>query len=439
MSISRDIYDKAKKFVDKSEKILICVNNKSTFDTHAAAAALYFYLKDLKKNVSFVASGELIPRHEQLLKAYGIDYQKSLKPLNYVITLDHKEGGIDKVSFDDKEGKFYLYITPQADSKPFDFNKVNFSSGGSGYDAIFVFGARGLNWLEKLYTDNKALFNSEKVINVNNIEGAQSFGKVKLVETGISVCEIIQDFINHSSSASIDKIHELLLKGLLDCFQVMQPSDYKISTVDALMKLIKAGADLKLAIRDLYFQKDFASIKLAQKVMSNIKHDVKAGVVWSVVSSFDLSRSSVTRKNFDFNGRIVFNISKSFKVAFVIYEITNGEVWVEFESNEKGFDAKKILSEFNPVGNNYRVAFVVNDKSAAEVEDMVLAAIKQKLGVKVITPATNGYTEHVEAPEEKEPRVLTETPFSVDNGGNSLEMENESAGLVVPPPVNTSS
>ena len=161
MAISKQLYSQARDVINGADKVLICVNNRSTFDTHLAAAALYKYLISEGKNVSLGVNGELILRHKQMFEDNDITVEKDLKPMSYVISIDHKDGGIEKVSYDDKDGKFFLYVTPVKDAKRFDFKQVEFSQGGGGADAIVVFGARTLRWMNEIYEDNKELFDDK--------------------------------------------------------------------------------------------------------------------------------------------------------------------------------------------------------------------------------------------------------------------------------------
>lgn len=444
MADFEQLYNAVAEVIGKSEKILICVNNRASYDTHTSALALLFFLKDLGKNTSLCLNGKLSVRHEDLFKEFDIKYEESLKPMNYVITLDHTDSAIEKVSFDDKDGKFKLFLTPAKDSKAFDFSKVSYSYGGGNFDLIFVFGARSLNWLGDVYKQNMPTFQNTKLVNINDLEGEQEFGDFRLIDPKISVAQLISGIVLKDGAKSSKQIADLLLRGLLDRLQPLQRSEYNVSSVEAIPEFVKAGADLKKAMSDVYFDRDWPNFKVVKRVVNNVKYDPKSGLAWSIVNAFDISQCGVTRSNFLLGNRIVFNLAKMFKIAFVLYEIEGSEVWVEFESNSPELNAVEMLSDFKPIGNAARVTFVISGKSALEAEDELLALLKGKLGVSSFSPIMNGEKLNDEVKEASlanfEPNrrddgnILTKAHKKSDNQGSQSNGEEDDS-LVVPPPI----
>ncbi len=427
MTISTDTYKKVKSLIDESGKILVCTTGGASYDDYCALVGFFHYLKDLEKSVSVCIEGKLNARKKRLLDENEIDYRAELEPLNYVITLDHSDGDIEKVGWDDDDGKFRVLITPSPDGKGFDFDNVEYSYGGSDFELVFVFGVRSLKWLGNIYKENEFLFNSSTVVNINNFSGNQEFGDEKLVDSGVSVSEILFGLINSASTPSADKVVQYLLIGLLDYLQPMQRSDYKISSIETMTSLVKAGADFKRAMRNLYMSKDKKNFEVIQKLMTNLKIDRKAGVAWSGVSAFDMSQCNVRKYDLSLDGKIVFNIDKDMKVAFAMYEVENGEVWVEIESNDESINVKDIVSDSNPTGNTARATYVVKKKSMLEVEEEILGALKENLSVEKISPEGNDGDRVVNGQNSN----LTDSDSSDNNNGE----ESDGSVQVVPPPV----
>ncbi|MBN2100924.1 hypothetical protein JW710_03460 [Candidatus Dojkabacteria bacterium] len=442
MAISSEDYSKIGEKIRGAKKILVCINNRSSLDTHLAALSFVFYLRDMNKNALICVNGKLSAKHEKLFKDAEVDYKNALEPLNYVISIDHSGGEIEKVSYDDKDGKFNLYITPTDGVKGFDFDDVSYSYGGTSFDLVFVFGARSLRWLRDLYKNNKEVFDKNTLVNINNLKGAQEFGEIRLVDTEISVCEIVYGLLNAKSTLSSTKIMDLLIKGVVDHFQLFQRGDFKISSVETLMTLVKAGADLKDAIQNLYFSRDIGNFEITRKAMVNMKYDKDSKLAWSGVSLFDINRSGIDRDSFVLDGRIIFNISNSFDLAFVMYEVADNEVWVEFESNLDKYNARNIMSSYSPSGNASRVFFTVSGKSMLEVEQEILKLLKETLGVSGFAPVTGASDASSGITLEGEEQVLTEDD---ENGNNTRNPENgdeedepEGSVLVTPPPITPS-
>jgi nanoRNase/pAp phosphatase (c-di-AMP/oligoRNAs hydrolase) len=424
MSISKEKFKKVKSNIEDAANVLVCINSKSSLDTYSAAIAFVMYLRDVDKDVTVSLDEEPSSRYKNFFKKAKIKYKLDLDPLNYVISIDHSGGEIDKVSYDDEGGKFNLYITPSETAQDFDFDKVKFKSAGGDYDLIFVFGTKSLDWLGSLYKKNKTLFEENEVININNLKGAQDFGDIKLVDPNISSGEIIFKLLNGESTPSSDNIYQLLLLGILDYFQPMQRNDYKISTIETITSAVKYGADLKLSLQQLYFRRSSKYFQIVQQMFSNLNADHQAGVVWSKISNYDINQAEVSKDDIPLNGRIPFNLCRDFRVAFVLYEVSENEVWIEFESNEDTLDARNILSAFNPSGNEARVVFSLSGQTLSEVENEILFTLQNKLNLDSIVDSSGN-------------NHLTGNSNNVNNISGSKE-DGDGAN-VTPPPITPSS
>lgn len=440
MVVSQDVKGQVNEYIGRAKRILICLNNRSSLDTHVAAAAFYKYVASQGKSATLVTNGELMLKHKEIFDAYSVDYGNESKPMQYVITIDHSAGGIDKVSYDDKNGKFQLFITPTDGAKPFDFENVSYTEGGGDADLIVIFGVRSLNWLGDLYDERKDLFESTPIVNINNLPGTQEYGTVQIVNQESSISEVVLGLIKDVSSGETETVANLLMIGLMDFVQLLQGNDYRIGSIEKIVELVKMGADIKEAMKKLYYERSFVNFEVIRRVMNNVKLDTEAGLIWSSVSSFDLSQVGVTRDTFSLDGRIIFNICREFRIAFVLYEVKEGEIVVEFESNERDLDVKDLLTGYKVAGNESRAFFTVRDKTLAEVEQEILEMITPKLGVSEVT-ADSLHDVPPTQPQSEEVEDTVITPDAgTDNGTDGqvvVEVDSESdEGLVTPPPVN---
>jgi nanoRNase/pAp phosphatase (c-di-AMP/oligoRNAs hydrolase) len=441
MNSELDVHEQTKDIFDKASKVLLCINNRSSFDTHFAAVALKKYLESEGKNVIVAANGELILKHKRMFEQEGVECSPELQPLNYVITIDHAEGNIERVSYDDKDGKFHLYITPVEGSEEFDFKKVSYSQGGGGIDTVIVFGCRSLKWLGDIYEANQELFDTLPVVNINNLPGEQEYGTAKVVDESLSVCELLFKVLALDSSPVSKPISNLLLSGIVEHLQPFQGSPYKAASVEVVTDLVKKGADLKGAFKQLYFDHTYENFEVDRKVMNNFKFDAATGVAWSSVSELDLTQCGVNRDTFILNGRIVFNTCSDFKVAFVLYEVQSGEIVVELESNRQDIDAKELLSNFKVAGTSARIFFTVRDKTLADVEESVIKAISRRISTSgPAKPVEMKEFDRTESDTEVEPRKKGKSVDREELSPKSVEKALEKAhpvskGLVVPPPI----
>jgi nanoRNase/pAp phosphatase (c-di-AMP/oligoRNAs hydrolase) len=441
--VSQDVYQKAREYISSAQKVRICINNRSSLDTHLAAAATAKHLSAQGKEVTVCTNGDLIHKHKELFERFNVEYNESTSPRRYVITIDHAEGGIEKVSYDDVDGKFHLYITPSEDAPDFDFEKVSYTQGGGKADSIVTFGFRSVSWFGDIYEEQKELFESVPVININDLPGDQEFGSIQLVDTEISVSEIVLSLFD--GTVSDEEYAGLLLTGLLDHLQPLQRNDYKIGSVEAMVKLVKMGTDLKEAFKLLYFDKTLENFEKERRVMNNVKMDSESGIIWSTVSKFDLAQAGVDRENFMLDGRIIFNICRAFTVAFVIYEVGEREIVVECESNDKQVSVEDLLHEYKMAGDEARAYCTVRDKSLADVEREVLEMITSKLGVSPLEIGPGQEGGKVVPPAVPEADIpsgtgLTPDAATLDNGDSGQKSARDGSSkderLVTPPPVN---
>lgn len=430
MDTKPTVYEKAVEILDKAQSVLLCINNRSSFDTHYAAVAMKRFLESEGKHVTLVANGELILKHKLMFEREGVECSLDLQPQSYVITVDHKDGAIERVSYDDKDGKFRLYITPVAGNKEFNFKNVSYAEGGGSAEVIVVFGCRSLKWMNDIYEQNEDLFDKTQVININNLSGVQEYGTVKLNDEGVSVCELVYDVIGKMGNGKISRqIADMLLQGVIEYLQPFQKSPYKVSSLEKVIELVRAGADVKEAFSKLYFERTYQNFELQRKVMSNFKYEETTGVAWSAVSGIDLAQCGVDRDSFILDGRIAFNMCSDFKIAFVLYEVQEGEIVVELESNSPSIDAKEIFPDYKVAGTSSRIFFTMRDKMLADVEEEVVMAVSRKVGLggeagdeDVRIPAQ----EEMRKEDIREPKVLEEEVVEEDSIAKTNEPDGSS-------------
>jgi nanoRNase/pAp phosphatase (c-di-AMP/oligoRNAs hydrolase) len=382
---------------------------------------MYLYAKGRGKKVNICVDGDMKSRSGQIYAKYKIPFESKLKPLKYSVIIDHSEGGLDSVKYEDKEGKFSLYITPTKIGNGFNFKDVEFKEGGR-YDLVIVIGAEKLSSLGSIYSENIEFFGETNIINVNNLS-SEGFGRLDLVETGIPVSEIVFNLLKEeSSSISVDLIMKLLLMGILNELQLFNKSDYKTSTLETIASLVKLGADLKDSFEEVYLSMSSKMINVIREVFNHISEDEKYSIAWSMVDNLNFRKYNVKKKNLVLDGRIPFNITSKYDISFVLYEVKEGEIWVELESNNKFVGAVDILSQFSPSGHNYRALAVVKNMSMNNVRDIVLALAKGFIDNKAESTA-----------KSDSKNILTSRQ---ELGHNSSASEKE--GLIAPPPLTPS-
>lgn len=188
---------KIKEALNNAEEVLVAINKTPTFDSVASSLSLYLGLKKLGKKPSVFCEDKIRVEFSNLI---GVDkVNDDLGGKNFVISLDYKEGSIDKVSYNIEGDKFNLVITSKPGAPALSAENVHYSYSGLAADLIFTIDLPALSDLGKVYEKKKEFFSQEKIINIDRHQENGNFGKINLVV---------------SQAASTAEIVALLLKRL---------------------------------------------------------------------------------------------------------------------------------------------------------------------------------------------------------------------------------
>jgi len=189
--------NKIKNSLVDAREVLVVINKTPNLDSVASGLALYLGLSKLGKKVTIFCEDEIKVEFSDLIGVNKIT--NGLGGKNFIVSLDYKEGSIDKVSYNIEGDKFNLVIEPRPDAPQLTSENVHYSYSGAAADLIFVVDASSLKDLGKIYEKKKEIFVREKIVNISCRQGNENFGKVNLVV---------------SQAASNSEIVILLLKSL---------------------------------------------------------------------------------------------------------------------------------------------------------------------------------------------------------------------------------
>lgn len=193
----QDEVNKIKEALNNAREVLVVINKTPNLDSVASSLALYLGLKQLDKKTTVFCEDKIRVEFSNLIAIDKIT--DSLGGKNFVISLDYKEGSIDKVSYNIEGDKFNLVIESRPHAPQLTPENVHYSYSGAVADLIFVIDASTLSDLGKIYEEKRQLFSQEKIVNIDRSEQNENFGKINLVI---------------SQAASTAEIITLLLKSL---------------------------------------------------------------------------------------------------------------------------------------------------------------------------------------------------------------------------------
>ncbi len=204
---------KVKELVDKANDILIVTHEHPAFDSIGSSLALYLGLISLGKKVTIACPDPITVELSSFVGVNKVTHDISKK--NFVISLDYVEGSIEKVSYNIEGNTFNLVIEPRPGFPSFSSDKVHYSAGAAASDLIFTINTIHLGGLKKLYEDNKEIFASKPVINIDRHPNNVHYGQVNLVDTqASSTAELVGQLLPTLGVSMSEDIATNLLNAL---------------------------------------------------------------------------------------------------------------------------------------------------------------------------------------------------------------------------------
>ncbi len=359
----------------KSKSIIFYSTEIDSVDKATSMIALCKICSKKGKSFQVLCPTKLRTPIENMFSREGVQVVNKPISKDYVVSVDYSQSEIDKVicKRDEDGKKLNFVITPK--DKTFNFDNVELISGGSAFDLVFSF---DLESLESLDEETKKIFEDANVISIADKE--VEFANYKfLINEKKSYSELSYEFAKAFSDCISEEILNILLQGIVSKYKLLENGNNEGWLVVA--QLLKYGADLNKALRSLYYSKDIENLQLQKKVMENIRMDKENKVVWSKVSQI----VDVDSSNFDNKGRIVFNISDEFDIAFVIYYLDKETVEVVFESNNtEKYSASLLAEEFSAKGTHSRAVFKNLGVPAEDFERKLFEKIHTLFGIKIL-------------------------------------------------------
>lgn len=216
--------------IDGAHSIAILLPKDPKTDAVAAGLALKLGLEGMGKSVSVACSDPMTVAMNRLVGVNTIT--NTLGGKNLVITFPGQTEAVDKISYSVEGGELQLVIVPKANSNGIDFRKLNFVTGGTQADLVFLVGVNDLTELGQIYLDARDFLHSTKLVYINDQVDPESSS---ISET------VTQIFLALNIILSGDAASNLLL-GLENATDSFKSSKVKATTFEIAANLLKNGA-----------------------------------------------------------------------------------------------------------------------------------------------------------------------------------------------------
>jgi c-di-AMP phosphodiesterase-like protein len=239
MDFTNDI-TKIKDLLASAQDVLLVTHEHPTFDSMGSTLALYLGLTGLGKRVTVACPDQVTVELSNFIGANKVINMLGKK--NFIISLDYVDGSIEKVSYNIEGDKFNLVIEPRQGHEIFSPDNVHYSYAGTGANVIITVDTIHLGGLKKLFDEDKDLYATKPIINVDRHPNNANFGHTNMVNPGASsTAEVVATLLNGLGIAITEDIATNLLNALVGATNNFQSPQVTAEAFEFAALCMKAG------------------------------------------------------------------------------------------------------------------------------------------------------------------------------------------------------
>ncbi|OIO19691.1 MAG: hypothetical protein CO029_00145 [Candidatus Magasanikbacteria bacterium CG_4_9_14_0_2_um_filter_41_10] len=366
--------------VTEKKQFLITFRKDAGSDAIGSVAALMAFLTAQGKRVDVVVDGFVLPDKLQFLKI-ARSFQNNFSHLQkFILTIDVKNTGVEELSYDVKDEKLRIYITPKHGALAREH--ITTAQTDFKYDAIFVVDTPDLESLGATYRNNSDLFYTEPVINIDHHIANEQFGQINIVDSTVATsAELLFDIFKQLGEEHISQeVATALLTAMIDSTRSFTAENVKPQTLRTASTLMALGADRQYIIHNLYRTKTIGSLKLWGEALAQLERHENLNLVATRLSRDIFVQTGASESSlYDIVDELIV-YSPEAKLILLTHEHANGDDTIHsILYAAKGYDAKALLKSLNPTGDDMRASVTMREKSVREVEEKVIEEVKYRL------------------------------------------------------------
>lgn len=251
-----------------------------------------------------------------------------------------------------------------------DYDTFSFSA----YDLFLILDSS--EWSQVLGFGKEKIPEIEKIV-IDHHYTNEGFGKINIVDSGrSSTGEVVYRLFEDWKVSVDEEIAEDLLAGIIYDTSSLQHSSADIGTAEAMVSLMKLGADKNKIIFNFYRNIGFDKVKLMGEVIKNMEIDKENRFVWSAIpnETFTLYPDSSGVKSMAAN-----------QWASSIEDTDFGIIMIEEKKNflnvslraKEGFDISKIAEALGGGGHKQAGAAIIRNVPFDQAVIKVLEATRK--------------------------------------------------------------
>ena len=285
--------------VKRAKRTLILAPENASMDAISTTAAVLSYLK-----AHNLPADAFIPNlNIEKLPAF-LPSKEHIKPKlagtrDFKITLDVGQIPIHEFSYDIKDGKLQITLTPKAGEWK---NKdVTLHPGEDRYDLIITAGCADRNALGNSFREHADFIYRSPIINLDHDPKNEHWASINLVDlTASSTAEVAFNWLSEWNEEKIDQaMATALLTGMISNTQSFRTPNVTPKTLEKAARLMSMGADREAIVNNLWRTRQVSTLKLWGKALTRLEQDKEKDLVWTVISKQDILDSGANEAKLD--------------------------------------------------------------------------------------------------------------------------------------------
>lgn len=234
--------DELKQKIDSAQRAVIFIPAKPAFDQVAAALSLVLALDQFGKNISVVSPSPMTVEFNHLV---GVDrISGKVQGGSLVVSFDYPADQVEKVSYNDDNGRPNLIIQPKTGSPVITEKMAIYSYAGTEADIVFTLGAKDLS---EINLNGQDLTNNF-IVNIAN-RANPGFGQINIVDTeASSLSEVVLGIIGGLNLALDADLAQNLFDGIWRETESLSQPNVGADTYEAVAICLRSGAKKEEAL-----------------------------------------------------------------------------------------------------------------------------------------------------------------------------------------------
>jgi len=361
--------------IKRSKTPLICVAQGAGPDGYGSALGIARVLQKLEKQPQIVAVEETPTKQISFLTDHGLIKNRLENLQQFVIELNAKETPVEELSYELKEDRLYVYLSPKKGQ--WSKEDIQLTASAFRYDLIIVIGANDLEACGHLYLENTEFFLRTPIINIDHSPSNEHFGQINAVDLTACACgEVCHDLIDSFEAEFIDEeVATAFLTGMIAKTKSFKHKNVTARTLQTASKLIAKGARRDMIVHHLYRTRSVETLRLWGRALARLKSDESINAVWTLLSQQDFLHAGAKEQDLPDVIDELLSTSPQAKIIIVLYEDAQKNACAIIQTDHE-YHALQLLSPLNPTGNSREARLFLKDKHIVDAEKLILDTIR---------------------------------------------------------------